>query len=93
MANVLLKGDAQTGMDKFTAWLQKIAPDGNARVQLKKEISERTVNNFLKSSKEEDQLRNKSTAAVFYSAMMLDLDTAEAWAMKSVNSINTKYNN
>ena len=87
-ANVLLKGDAQTGMDKFNAWLQKIAPDGNARVQLKKEISERTVNNFLKSSKEEDKFRHKSTAAVFYSAMMLDLDTAEAWALESVNSIN-----
>src|ERR1035437_2744874 len=87
-ANVLLKGDAQTGMDKFNAWLQKIAPDGNARVQLKKEISESTVNNFLKSSKEEDKLRNKSIAAVFYSAVMLDLDTAEAWALESVNSIN-----
>jgi tetratricopeptide (TPR) repeat protein len=87
-ANVLLKGDAQTGMDKFNAWLQKIAPDGKARVQLKKEISERTVNDFLKSSKQEDKLRNKSTAAVFYSAMMLNLDTAEAWALESVNSIN-----
>jgi tetratricopeptide (TPR) repeat protein len=87
-ANVLLRGDAQTGMDKFTEWLQKIAPDGNARVQLKKEISERTVNNYLKSIKEEDNYRSKSTSAVFYSAMMLDLDTAEAWAMESVNSIN-----
>jgi tetratricopeptide (TPR) repeat protein len=87
-ANVLLKGDAQTGMDKFNEWLQKIEPDGNARVQLKKEISERTVNNFLKSSKEEDRFRNKSTAAVFYSAMMLNLDTAEDWALESVNSIN-----
>ena len=87
-AKVLLQGDAQTGMDKFNEWLNKIAPDGNERVQLKKEISERTVNNFLKSSKEEDKLRYKSTAAVFYSAMMLDLDTAEAWATESVNSMN-----
>jgi tetratricopeptide (TPR) repeat protein len=88
-ANVLLKGDAQTGLDKFTEWLQKIAPDGNARVQLKKEICERTVNDFLKSGKEEDRYKVKSVAAVFYSAMMLDLDTAEVWAMESVNSINT----
>jgi|CZKP01.1.fsa_nt_gi tetratricopeptide (TPR) repeat protein len=87
-ANVLLKGDAQTGMDKFNEWLKKIAPDGNARVQLKKEISERTVNNFLKSGKEEDKVGYKSTAAVFYSAMILDLDTAETWALESVNSIN-----
>jgi tetratricopeptide (TPR) repeat protein len=87
-ANVLLKGDAQTGLDKFNEWLQKIAPDGNAQVQLKKEISERTVNDFLKSSKEEDRFKFKSVAAVFYSAMMLDLDTAEVWAMESVNSIN-----
>jgi tetratricopeptide (TPR) repeat protein len=88
VANVLLKGDAQTGMDKFTEWLQKIAPDGNARVQMKKEISENAVNNFLKSNKEEDKYRSKSTASVFYSAMMLDLDTAEEWARESVNSIN-----
>ena len=87
-ANVLLMGDAQTGMENFNEWIQKIAPDGNARVQLKKEISERTVNNFLKSSKQEDKLRYKSTAAVFYSAMMIDLDTAETWALESVNSIN-----
>ena len=87
-ANVLLKGDAQTGMDKFNEWLNKITPERNTRVQLKKEISERAVNNFLKSSKEEDKLRYKSTAAVFYSAMILDLDTAEAWAKESVNSMN-----
>jgi len=86
-ANVLLKGDAQTGMDNFNEWLQKIEQDGNAKVQLKKEISERTVNNFLASSKEEDKFRYKSTAAVFYSAMMIDLDTAEVWALQSVKSI------
>src|ERR1035437_1389113 len=87
-ANVLLRGDAETGLDKFNTWLQKIAPDGNARVQLKKEIGENTVNNFLKSVREEDKFRAKSTSAVFYSALMLDLDTAEAWAMEAVNSIN-----
>jgi len=38
-------------MDKFNEWLNKITPDRNTRVQLKKEISERAVNNFLKSSK------------------------------------------
>ncbi|MDR3666176.1 MAG: hypothetical protein P4L35_04970 [Ignavibacteriaceae bacterium] len=87
-ANVLLKGDDQTGMDKFTEWLQKIAPDGNARVHMKKEISERTVNDFLLSGKGGDKYKSRSTAAVFYSAMMLDLDTAETWAKESVNSIN-----
>ena len=87
-ANVLLKGDTQTGMDKFNEWIQKAAPDGNARVQLKKEISERTVDNYLKSCKEEDKLRYKSTTAAFYSAMIVDLDTAEVWALESVNSIN-----
>lgn len=86
-ANVILKGDASTGLDKFHEWLIKIAPDGNARVQLKKQIAENAVNSFLKNSKEEDKLRSRSTAAVFYSAMMLDLDTAEAWAVESVNSI------
>jgi tetratricopeptide (TPR) repeat protein len=89
-ANVLLKGDTQSGMDKFTEWLQKIAPDGNSQVQLKKEISERTVNDFFKSSKEEDKYKSKSTAAVFYSAMMLNLDIAETWAKESVSSINNK---
>jgi tetratricopeptide (TPR) repeat protein len=86
-ANVLLKGDNQTGLDKFNSWLLKIAPDGNARVQLKKEIAENTVNNFLKSVNETDKFRGKSIAAVFYSALMLDLDTAEAWALESVKSI------
>jgi tetratricopeptide (TPR) repeat protein len=88
IAYVLLKGDASTGLDKFNAWLQKIAPDGNARVQMKKEIAEKTVNNFLKSVNKEEGLMAKSAASVFYAALMLDLDTAEAWALASVKSIN-----
>jgi tetratricopeptide (TPR) repeat protein len=86
-ADVLLRGDIDAGLEKFNSWIQKIAPDGNARFRLKKEIAENTVNEFLRAAKGANILNYKSTAAAFYSVLMLDLDTAESWALQSVKSI------
>src|ERR1035437_9329411 len=86
-AEAIMLGDNETGLEKFNTWLTKVAPDSNSRDILKKEIAKNTVSNYL-NAVEGNKTSAKSTAAAFYSAMILNLDTAEAWAFKAVKSIN-----
>jgi tetratricopeptide (TPR) repeat protein len=87
-AIVILSGDTEYSLDKFNSWLGKVAADNNAKEQLKKEIAEETVNNSLQSLKDEEKFSARSSAAAFYSYMMINLDIAEKWAEESVHSIN-----
>lgn len=87
-AEVIMLGDKEAGLEKLNLWLTKIAPDSKSRDILKKEIADKTVSDYLSAVKEADKFIAKSTAAAFYSAMMLKLDTAEEWADQTIKSIN-----
>ena len=86
-AKVILFGDMENGLDKFNTWLVKSNPDAAAQLKLKKEIAEKQAADFVKAN-DKDLFSAKSSAAAFYEALGINLDTAEAWAKSSSLSIN-----
>jgi len=86
-AKVVLLGDTENGLDKFNTWLSAAAPDKDVSLNMKKEIADKQVADFINAN-EKDQAAAKSTASAFYAALKINLDTAEVWAKNSVLSIN-----
>ncbi len=79
-AKAVLNGNTDEALDNFNKWLAEEKPDAKERDQLKSEIVNKEVDEYLKNSQKKNEEESKSNAAVFLARTGVDLKKAETWA-------------
>jgi tetratricopeptide (TPR) repeat protein len=85
-AKAILYGDPGQAEEKFNEWLKKSKTTEKEQNELKTEIVNNTVDDFLKANKGEDNLLIKSNVAAFTAKMGIDLKKSEKTAIDAVKS-------
>lgn len=87
-AKSVLYGNTDESISNFDKWLRAFKTDDNSRKELRNDITQKLLAEYLKDSGNEDKASENSNAAVFLARMKVDLPKAEKWAMNAVKRIN-----
>lgn len=87
-AKAILLGNTDDALTNFNKWTTEGNAGAKENQQLREEIVDTVLNNFIMMSKDEDQNKVNSAAAVFLAYTGVNLQKANKWAMESLASLN-----
>jgi predicted Zn-dependent protease len=87
-AKSVLYGNTDESISNFSKWLDEYKSGKQDRADLRNNITNKVLGEFIKDSGDENQAAVNSNAAAFLARMKVDLSKAEKWAVTAVKKIN-----
>ncbi len=86
-AKAIMYGDPGQAEEKFNEWLKKAKSTNKEQSELKTKIVKTVVDEFLKSSDQNEKNLNNSNAAAFMAKMGVELKESEKMALDAYNAL------
>ena len=87
-ARAILMGNTDDALSNFNNWITEVKPEKRESNTLRENIVKNVLNEYLKTTSNENTNAVKSTAAVFLANTLVNLDEAGKYAKEALNSLN-----